>query len=65
MLESARLVAVGNKLHRQAETCRSSLGSGQMLLGGQQRLDKIVQRMGQFTDALAQQLRSIEADMAP
>ena len=42
MLESARLVAVGIKLHRQAETCRFSLESGQMLLGGQQRLDKIV-----------------------
>ena len=45
MLESARLVAVGNKLHRQAETCRSSMESGQMLLGGQQQLEKIVQRM--------------------
>ena len=48
MSESVRLVAAGNKLHRQAETCRSLLESGQMLLGGQQRLDKIVQRSEQL-----------------
>ena len=60
MLESARLIAVGNKLHRQAESCRSLLESGQMPLGGQQRLDKIGQRMEQLTAALdAQRLRSI------
>ena len=65
MLESARLVAVGNKLHRQAETCRSLLESGQMLLGGQQRLDKIVQRIEQLAAALdAQRLRSIAAGRA-
>jgi hypothetical protein len=60
MLESARLIAVGNKLHRQAESCRSLLESGKMPLGGQQRLDKIGQRMEQLTAALdAQRLRSI------
>ena len=63
VLEFARLVEVRNKLCGQAETCRSALESGQMLLGGQQRLDKIVQRMEQLVAALnAQQLRLIEAD---
>ena len=62
MLESARLVEVGNKLRRREETCRSFLEAGQMLLGGQQRLEKIVQRREQLVaDLNAQQPRSIAA----
>ena len=62
MLESARLVEVGNKLRRREETCRSFLRAGQMLLGGQQRLEKVVQRSEQLAaDLNAQQLRSIAA----
>ena len=38
------LVEVGSKLRRREETCRSFLKAGQMLLGGQKRLEKIVQR---------------------
>ena len=48
MLESARLVEVGNKLRRREETCRFFLKAGQMLLGGQQRLENIVQRSEQL-----------------
>ena len=62
MSESARLVEVGNKLCRQTELCRSFLEAGQMPFGGQQQLDKIVQRSEQLaTDLNAQQLRSIAA----
>ena len=62
MLESARLLEVGNKLRRQEDACRSVLEAGQVLLGGQQRLDKIVQRTEQLVaDLNAQQLRSFAA----
>ena len=63
MLESARLVEVGNKLRRREETCRSFLEAGQMLLGGQQRLEKIVRRFEQQLAAglNAQQLKLIVA----
>ena len=65
MLESARLVEVGNKLRRREETCRSFLEAGQMLLGGQQRLEKIGQRIDQLAaDINAQQLRLIAAGRA-
>ena len=56
--ELARLAEIGKKLRRDNETCHSVLEAGQMLLGGQQRLDKIGQRIEQLVaDLNAQQLR--------
>ena len=48
MVELARRAEVGKQLCRQKENSRSVLEAGQMLLGGQQRLDKIVQRIEQL-----------------
>ena len=50
LVELARLVEVGKKLRRHNETCHchSVLEAGQMLLGGQQRLEKIGQRIEQL-----------------
>ena len=45
MVELERLAEVGKKLRRHYETCHSVLEAGQLLLGGQQRLDKIGQRI--------------------
>ena len=63
MVELARLAEVGKQLCRQKENSRSVLEAGQMLLGGQQRLEKIVRRFEQQLAAglNAQQLRLITA----
>ena len=66
MVELARLAEVGKKLRRQNVAQASALTlTGQMLLGGQQRLEKIGQRIDQLAaDINAQQLRLIAAGKA-
>jgi hypothetical protein len=66
MVELARLAEVGKKLRRQNVAQASALTlTGQMLLGGQQRLEKIGQRIDQLAaDINAQQLRLIAAGRA-
>ena len=66
MVELARLAEVGKKLRRQHVALASALTmTGQMLLGGQQRLEKIGQRIDQLAaDINAQQLRLIAAGRA-
>ena len=66
MVALARLAEVGKKLRRQNVAQASALTlTGQMLLGGQQRLEKIGQRIDQLAaDINAQQLRLIAAGRA-
>ena len=62
IVELARLAEIDKKLRRHNKTCHSVLEAGQMLLGGQQRLDKIGQRIVQLVaDLNAQHLRLIAA----
>ena len=63
MVALARLAEVGKELRGHNETCHSVLETGQMmLLGGQQRLETIGQRIEQLAaDLNAQQLRLIAA----